>query len=179
MTQRYSWSTSQIPAINAHLLSAEEANAGITEPWGAEVTARAPLDICGPTKLGKASQRDFMPRLCAGRGGSCPSRSEFPLPGSPRSRGRCPRSPSPVTYRRRTGTSAPAGPVLPQHPRDAPHSARLHPGAPALGWVSEQPDGLTGNREKPGFHRAPRQSREEVRGRDGNVRPRQCLPIAH
>lgn len=73
----------------------------------------------------------------------------------------------------------PAGPVLPQHPRDAPHSARLHPGAPAPGWVSEQPDGLTGNREKPGFHRAPRQSREEVRGRDGNVRPRQCLPIAH
>lgn len=110
MTQRYSWSTSQILAINAHLLSAEEANAGITEPWGAEVTAHAPLDICGPTKLGKASQRDFMPRLCAGRGGSCPSRSEFPLPGSPWSRGRCPRSPSSVTYRRRTGTSTPPRP---------------------------------------------------------------------
>lgn len=179
MTQRYSWPTSQIPAINAHLLSAEEANAGITEPWGAEVTTDVPLNICGLAKLGKASQWDFMPRLCTGGGGSCPSRSESPFPGSPRSRGCCPCTPSPLTYRRLTGTSVPARPVLLQHSRDAPHSAQLHPEAPSPGWVSEQPDELTGNQEKPGCHRAPRQSWEEVRGQDGNVCPRQCLPVAH
>lgn len=71
-----------------------------------------------------------------------------------------------------TGTSALARLLLPQHPRDAPRSSRLHPKHHP--WDGcQQPAELTGNLEKPGSHRAPRQSREEVRGQD-----KKCLPTA-
>lgn len=159
MTQQHSWSTSQIPAINPHLLSAEKADHGS----GSHGVLRSPL-------MSHLTSADLQSRAGFPSGISClicaQGVAEITLNSHSQAPHRAGAAVSALLPHSLTGTSALARLL---HPRDAPHSSRLH-----HPWDGcQQSAELTGDQEKPGCHRAPRQSREQVRGQD-----KKCLPTA-